>query len=786
MGKNKFINVVYPNNTGGIIVVNKEKCRDYFDKGEFENAIDCFDQLLANDPDNIELIYGKASALLENENYEKAIEFFDDILKIDENYVDAICAKGVALMGLDKLQEAEKYFDKALFLDPNHLLSLFNNANLLFDSENFSEALEYYQKTVDLAPDFVNAWFNVGLTLFILGNYNDAIKKFDKTIDLDPDNVEAWYLKGYSLELLRNYDDALICYNHTLQLNPDDPSVLFSKGRIFTETGEYEKAIRILNRSLKLDSENAEIWYYKGLIFENQDKLDEALEMYNKALSLQNDESEYYNAKGRVMAGKDNLDEALTFFDKALTLDPQNNGALYNKAYAVMEKGNTRLALDLFQEVVQIDPKYDDAWLQMGLINDRQGNKQKALSNFRKMTEINPENDLAWYNQGVMYRELKQSQNALECFNKAIKISPDYTDAWYLKGNVLRELNQENEAINAYTKFIEIVEKNDISEDKLTAKRVKEFIRMSKDGEVVSVSPSQKTQYWQWVTKAEYFLEADGRERESLDPEHGSEPGGYWTCHKDTRIGDLILLYRAGKKDGVTYQDIKYLIQAQSDAYTIDYDEYAFEHGWQYGCDYKPLFKFDNSISYHELTEDPYLEDWNALRIRFQGIAFRTEERHWKRLEELLKEKNPEYKDFLKGFKPKKVKEIADSEKWVEDKLFENLNVLKKFGYNLDFIGRQVRCIGQGGRIDLLCEDKEDGSLVIIELKIVKATRNTFGQISNYVGWAIKRKAKGRNVKGIVISKGFDSAFDMALLTNNDINHIELADVLDELGVKLK
>ena len=75
---------------------------------------------------------------------------------------------------------------------------------------------------------------------------------------------------------------------------------------------------------------------------------------------------------------------------------------------------------------------------------------------------------------------------------------------------------------------------------------------------------------------------------------------------------------------------------------------------------------------------------------------------------------------------------------------------------------------------------------MIIELKIVKATRNTFGQISNYIGWAIKRKANGRNVKGIVISKGYDNEFDSALLTNKDINHIELADTLDELGIKIK
>lgn len=330
------------------------------------------------------------------------------------------------------------------------------------------------------------------------------------------------------------------------------------------------------------------------------------------------------------------------------------------------------------------------------------------------------------------------------------------------------------------------LKKNDIKEWKLIAKRAKEYIRIKKKGEPLKLFPPEKPQYWQWVTKPEFYLNPDGTENIYLSPDYDPEPGSNWTCHKDTRIGDLILLYRAGKKKGKKYQDIKYRIQAQIDAYTLDYDEQAFEHGWQYGCDYKPLFKFENPVNYQELKDDPYLEDWGALRKRFQGIAFRTDERYWKRLEELLIEKNPEYKEFLKRFKPKEVINKIISEKELEDKLFKKINVLKKFGYDLKVLGRQVRCLGQGGRIDLLCEDNNDGSLVIIELKIVKATRNTFGQISNYVGWAIKREANGKDVKGIVISKGYDNEFDSAQLTNEKINHIELVDVFEELGMKLK
>lgn len=518
----------------------------------------------------------------------------------------------------------------------------------------------------------------------------------------------------------------------------------------------------------------------------DEEKHEDALDCLDKLIIKNPNDKEALYLKGTVYFELNELDSAIEYFNKVLKIDPEFLDAINDKGAVLLGLNKIEEAKKCFNKTINLDPNYVNGWHNMGITLYFSDDFAESLKFFDKAIKLDNKNINAIHFKGLGLRELKKSNEALKCFEEIIKINPEDVEAWYQKGNLLRDIKEEKEALESYKKFVELVDNNDISEWKLTASRVKEYIRMSKDGEEISISPLEKPQFWQWVTKSEYFLESNGEERKDLDPKLDSDPGGFWTCHKDTRIGDLILLYRAGKKNGITYQDIKYLIQAQSDAYTIDYDEYAFEHGWQYGCDYKPLFKFENSINYHELKNDPYLEDWNALRGRFQGIVFKTEERHWKRLQELLSLRNPEYKEFLKTFKPKEVVETAISEKLVEDKLSENLNVLKKFGYDLKLLGRQVRCIGQGGRIDLLCEDNNDDSLVIIELKIVKATRNTFGQISNYIGWAIKRKADGRNVKGIVISKGYDNEFDSAQLTNKDTNFIDLANVLDELGMKIK
>jgi hypothetical protein len=85
-------------------------------------------------------------------------------------------------------------------------------------------------------------------------------------------------------------------------------------------------------------------------------------------------------------------------------------------------------------------------------------------------------------------------------------------------------------------------------------------------------SDETERQYWLWVTRPEYYLDEDGNEREDLDPSHGVDTEGWWTCHKDTQEGDLVFLWRTTPK-----RDIGYLIQAASDAYSIADDPDAFQ-----------------------------------------------------------------------------------------------------------------------------------------------------------------------------------------------------------------
>lgn len=149
---------------------------------------------------------------------------------------------------------------------------------------------------------------------------------------------------------------------------------------------------------------------------------------------------------------------------------------------------------------------------------------------------------------------------------------------------------------------------------------------------------SKSRRYWLWVARPEYYEEVDGSDLEIL--EQGVISDGWWTCNKNTKKGDLILLYRAKKR-----YDIAHIIQAKSNADPLDRDDYAREMGWTYGCSHMTIRKLKHPITLQDLRENDqfFKESWGAYRSNFQGIVFEIPSDVWDKLILIAEQKNPSY-----------------------------------------------------------------------------------------------------------------------------------------------
>jgi len=121
-----------------------EQARNLRMRGQFDEAFHIYDQILKNDPNNLEALFGKALALTDSKPKESYL-LFKKILTIDNKIMVAYENLAIAANLVGEFEEAIEIIDKAILLYPNNLDLIYHKATLVGNSGNFLSAiLDYY------------------------------------------------------------------------------------------------------------------------------------------------------------------------------------------------------------------------------------------------------------------------------------------------------------------------------------------------------------------------------------------------------------------------------------------------------------------------------------------------------------------------------------------------------------------------------------------------------------------------------------------------------------------
>src|SRR5918999_167464 len=151
---------------------------------------------------DVNMLYSRGYEAYEQGMYQQAIEYFDRVLAIDPNFLEALHYKGSALNSLQRHQEAIEYYDRALAIDPNYVNVLISKGNVLVGLQRYEEAIEHYDRALAIAPNSVVALNNKGATLHDLGRYQEAIEYFDRVLAIDPNDSDALTNRALALDSL--------------------------------------------------------------------------------------------------------------------------------------------------------------------------------------------------------------------------------------------------------------------------------------------------------------------------------------------------------------------------------------------------------------------------------------------------------------------------------------------------------------------------------------------------------------------------------------------------------
>jgi serine/threonine protein kinase len=287
--------------------------------------------------------------------FQEALQAFENAIQIDPTFADAYEGKTSALCTLGRYPEALTSVETALKLDPSYAASYNDKGNILYEFKSYEDALGYYQRALQLEPDNLEAYLGRATTLGSLARYEEALAAYDRAIYLDTTVASAYDGKAWTLRQLKQYPESLAFSEKALQLEPNNALFHMGKGRGLFRLGDFEESLTAFDRAIQLDPTIAQIYDYKADTLYHMRRFNDALNTYEYAIQLDPQLASSYEGKGNVHLNFGHHLEALAAYDQAIKLEPNNASFMQKRGDVLQFLGRLEDAEYAYEKARQLE-----------------------------------------------------------------------------------------------------------------------------------------------------------------------------------------------------------------------------------------------------------------------------------------------------------------------------------------------------------------------------------------------------------------------------------------------
>jgi tetratricopeptide (TPR) repeat protein len=128
----------------------------------------------------------KAETLIDLGYLDTAIERADIVLKMDPDNIEALTFKGTALDMNDKLNEAISCFDRILELESDNEIIWDYKGFILYKLEDYSGAIDCFKKSIAVNHRYDNAYYNLACAYSKLEQKKETLDTLKELLELEP------------------------------------------------------------------------------------------------------------------------------------------------------------------------------------------------------------------------------------------------------------------------------------------------------------------------------------------------------------------------------------------------------------------------------------------------------------------------------------------------------------------------------------------------------------------------------------------------------------------------
>ena len=211
-----------------------KECERYVETGEDEKALDCYEKILEEVPENPEIILKMATFFIDRGETEKARKTVTPLLKKNLNENTLLHAFNIVHTGLlieGKVEEAYEFMHKFLIKAKDNFSKSFTYTILAFDLidlNRIDKAVDYAKKGLKLAPRDLRhtALDALGWANYKKGRYQKALELLKESILIEPNNYSVTYHLGMTYLALKKKNKAKEMFVKLIELKNTEENIL--------------------------------------------------------------------------------------------------------------------------------------------------------------------------------------------------------------------------------------------------------------------------------------------------------------------------------------------------------------------------------------------------------------------------------------------------------------------------------------------------------------------------------------------------------------------------------
>lgn len=182
----------------------------------------------------------------------------------------------------------------------------------------------------DLNFEISNIYSDWAMYLFFNDNNDDCFKKFGTALKYNAQNPDIYYRLGNVNTAVKNYNEAISQYKKALELNPKNAAYYIAMAQCYEEIDSIYEQKKALLESLKYDDKNPKVHFKLGLVFALQNDPNSAFNYVKQAVDLDEDYIEAKHKLALMYEHKGNTEEAIALYEDILRLTPENEDIANN------------------------------------------------------------------------------------------------------------------------------------------------------------------------------------------------------------------------------------------------------------------------------------------------------------------------------------------------------------------------------------------------------------------------------------------------------------------------